>query len=308
MTTVSESVVRQFLASDGYPLRYRHWQSADRPVRGRIVALHGIQSHSGWYTWSSRRLCQAGYEVFFFDRRGSGLNREGRGDVRHHDRWINDVSQFLAEVRFQTRRDIPRLPLMLLGLSWGGKLAAVTAARRPGLADALILLYPGIRTRIRTTRLQHLRLNLAQRLELHRRQIPIPLDDPRLFTGQPEWQQFIAQDDLALKSVTVSFLLANRELDRLTDWAAPQLRCPILVMLAGGDQIIDNGATREYFGRTRSERFELIEYPEAQHTLEFEPDRERIVDDLLRWLANTGWTFLSGPTGSPGGQSLASTE
>jgi hypothetical protein len=36
----------------------------------------------------------------------------------------------------------------------------------------------------------------------------------------------------------------------------------------------------------------LYEYAEAAHTLEFEPHRERIFDDLLRWLDRLSDTAL----------------
>ena len=61
------------VASDGYRLFARHWRPNGQP-RGFVVALHGIQSHSGWYEYSSGRLCEAGYDVLFLDRRGSGRN------------------------------------------------------------------------------------------------------------------------------------------------------------------------------------------------------------------------------------------
>src|SRR5262245_51384195 len=129
--------------SDGYCLHYRHWVP-EAPPQARIVALHGIQSHSGWYEYSTRKLCDAGYEIYFVDRRGSGLNQESRGDTPHQERWISDVIQVLSEVRYLSRGDLTRRPLVLLGVSWGGKPAIVTAARRPDLVDALALLYPGL--------------------------------------------------------------------------------------------------------------------------------------------------------------------
>lgn len=121
----------RILASDGYRQFARHWQPSESP-RGFVVALHGIQSHSGWYEYSSGRLCEAGYDVLFLDRRGSGKNFSRRGDVPHGDRLINDVMQVLSDVRRHRDRVAPNAPVVLLAVSWGGKLAAITAARRPG--------------------------------------------------------------------------------------------------------------------------------------------------------------------------------
>jgi len=271
-------------ASDGYRLHYRHWEPSPGAHRGLIVALHGIQSHSGWYAATSRQLCQAGYEVLFADRRGSGLNEAGRGDVVHSDRLLNDVSQFLQFARHQAANAPQDIPVILLSVSWGGKLAAMTAARRPELLDGLALLYPGIRAKIQASALQTGQLSFADSAGVYQKRVPIPLRDPALFTSDPRWQEYIARDSLTLREVTVRFLLANQNLDRQLLDVPESIHCPTLLMLAGQDRIVENRATRSYFLRFASQRRKLIEYVDACHTLEFEPDRELMTEDLIRWL------------------------
>lgn len=247
------------------------------------MALHGIQSHSGWYTFSSGRLCAAGFEVYFLDRRGSGMNQSARGHVVHCERLINDVTQLLGDIRAGYSQPDPPRPIILLGISWGGKLATVIAAQRPDLIDGLALLYPGLRARLQTRWDQNVKLSLAGRLGILEKQVRIPLDDPALFTGEPHWQNFIRNDPLALRDLTVSFLLANRGLDRLLPVCPPAIRSPVLLMLAGKDQIIDNEATKRYVSQFATRNSSVYTYPESRHTLEFEPDRETFVDDLTSW-------------------------
>ncbi len=277
-------VIRTYAASDGYRLHYRRWEPAG-PPRATVVALHGIQSHSGWFTYSSGRLAEAGFEVCFLDRRGSGMNEPARGHVVDYGRLVDDVAEFLAAIR-DRGRELPPAPLILLGVSWGGKLATVTAGRRPDLIDGLALLYPGLRARVRTRWDQNLRLSLAERLGIREKRVRIPLDDARLFTSEPRWQEMIRNDPLALHDVTVSFLLANRELDGQLPSCPAAIRCPVLVMLAGRDEIIDNAATVRYIRQFATKEMSLIEYPHARHTLEFEPDRDKFIDDLIGWLGN----------------------
>jgi alpha-beta hydrolase superfamily lysophospholipase len=57
----------------------------------------------------------------------------------------------------------------------------------------------------------------------------------------------------------------------------------VLLLLAGQDRIIDNARTRAFVGRFAGDK-EVVEYPEAHHTLEFEPDAERFIRDLIAWL------------------------
>lgn len=280
---MSEPKIEQFVTSDGYRHHFRRWVPEGKP-KGFVLCLHGIQSHSGWYGYSSDQLCRAGFEVVFVDRRGSGLNQVERGHARHHDRLINDVVHVLEDLRIRRNAVAPTVPVTLLGLSWGGKLAAAVAARRQELIDGLVLLYPGIRSRFEASILDNVKLSLAREAELFEKLIPIPLDDPELFTGEPQSQEFIRNDSLSLREVTVSFLLANRELDRMVADAPPEIRCPSILMLAGKDRIIDNAATRDWFGQLASQERAVFEFEQACHTLEFEPDRDQWIENLKEWL------------------------
>ena len=78
-------------ASDGYRWQYRHYVPAST-TRARVVCIHGIQSHGGWYEESCTELCHAGFNVSFLDRRGSGLNPEGRGDAPSFRRLVDDIA------------------------------------------------------------------------------------------------------------------------------------------------------------------------------------------------------------------------
>jgi alpha-beta hydrolase superfamily lysophospholipase len=250
----------------------------------RVVALHGIQSHSGWYAWSSSRIVQSGCELFFLDRRGSGMNEPARGDAADADTLIDDLLLFLTNLRWEEQVTGKKIPLVVLAVSWGGKLATAATARRPDLVDGLALLYPGLRARVRATWWQQLQLSLAEQLGIRRKRVPIPLEDPALFTGEPGWQDFIRNDPLALRDVSVSFLLANRRLDRLLAECPRAIRQPVLLMLAGGDAIIDNPATRRYVESFAASDRTIHEYAGARHTLEFEPGRDAFAADLINWL------------------------
>ena len=282
-----EPSIRELIASDGYRLKFRHW-APEHPT-GIVIALHGIQSHSGWYNYSSRRLADAGFAVYFPDRRGSGLNGFQRGHAAHAMRLVNDVRALrtlaINETDCRPEKPNAHLPITILGISWGGKLAAVLAALFPEEFDRLALLYPGLVARIRPTRSQLLRLNLARTFEIVKHHIPIPLDDPALFTQVPEWQQFISHDPLALHAVSSSFLNAGRDLDRELTTHCAKILQPTLLMLAENDSIIDNVAVRRIVSQFGTDQLTTHVYQGAQHTLEFEPNREVVVDDLIAWLS-----------------------
>jgi alpha-beta hydrolase superfamily lysophospholipase len=176
----------------------------------------------------------------------------------------------------------PCHPLFLLAISWGGKLAAALQRRHPGLVDGLALLCPGFCPRVAPSRSERLKI-LWARLTAPQRLFPVPLNDPELFTATPRWQQFVRDDPLALREATARLLVESARLDGYLLWAARAVRAPALLLLAERDRVIDNARTRAFVGRFPAET-EIIEYPGAHHTLEFEPDPEPWLGDLLAWL------------------------
>ena len=131
--------IKEHQASDGYRWKYRHYYTTVEP-RGIVVFIHGIQSHANWYAQSNSRLAQEGYHVYFLDRRGAGMNGQDRGDAPSFRRLLDDIAEFV--------RDKPR-PLVVMGISWGGKLAVALERRHPGLVDGVVLVCPGIFSRVR---------------------------------------------------------------------------------------------------------------------------------------------------------------
>lgn len=266
-------------ASDGYRWRYRRYLPEGRP-KAEVVCLHGIQSHAGWYDFSCRQLQQAGYAVSFLDRRGSGMNQEQRGDTPGFRRLTDDVAEYLQELKRQN----PTLKTFVVAISWGGKLAVALEWRHPGLMDGLALLCPGFYPRVQPPLGSRLAI-LWARLLAPRKLFPIPLSDPELFTATPRWLQFLREDPLALHKATARLLVSSVQLDVVCRRRAYRgVRVPVLLLLAGRDRIIDNARARGYVERFPSPDREVIEYPDAHHTLEFEPDPERFVSDLVGWL------------------------
>lgn len=279
--SIVSSTIGESIASDGYVCRFRRWLPAGTP-RGTLVALHGIQSHSGWYEFSSRRLSECGWEVRFLDRRGSGMNVDARGHARHAERLVNDVVQALEAARRESGD--ARRPVFLLGLSWGGRLATCVAGRRPDLIDGLVLPYPAIRSRFHPTWKQRFLMKLARAFDVTDRVAPIPLDDPKLFTSDPNWRQFLRDDPVALHQATSGFFLSSAALEAEAQRAAGRLSMPLLVLLAERDEIIDNAGVRRWLRGVSSRDVTVKEFAEAAHTLEFEACRKEFVATLLRWL------------------------
>lgn len=273
---MADPCIESWTASDGYVWQYRRFDPVGR-ISGEIVALHGIQSHGGWYLQSSEWLAEQGWVVSLLERRGCGLNEVGRGDAPSFRRLLDDVAEFMNSVKQRTNR-----PLILMGVSWGGKLALALQKRHRGICDGLVLVTPGFKPVVRPKLLARFGI-LFLRFALPTRLFPIPLNEPDLFTSNIERREFIRNDPAALRLATARLLFESRRLDVYNRLARKRVRVPTLLLLAGRDQIIDNRKTRKFLRRL--DQLTIREYADAEHTLEFETAGPPHLTDLSHWLA-----------------------
>jgi len=282
--------LRCWRVSDGYELHGRVWPPAGTCARVAVFYLHGIQSHGGWFEWSAACVARAGGPVLLADRRGSGLNAAARGDTPAAERWLED----LDELADWAGREWGVQRCAVVGVSWGGKLALAWALRRPGRAGRLLLIAPGVFAAVDVGLLARLRIGAAL-LTCPRREFPIPLDDPALFTDNPDGRAFIAADPLKLTRATARFLYESARLDRLLRRAAPRsLQTDTTLVLAGRDRIIRNAPTTAWLRRVAAQAPRVHEFPDAAHTLEFESDVASFGDVLRHW-ALAALSESSGP-------------
>ncbi len=265
--------------SDGYEGFARAWfPSADRKNSSLgIIYLHGIQSHGGWYEWSGSLLTAiSGAPLLMPDRRGSGRNAVARGDAVSAGQLFEDLQTQIDWLR----RTAGVARIALVGVSWGGKLAAAFVDHDPRAVADLLLIAPGVYPAIDVSLTRKASIVLSYLAGGHT-YYPIPLGDPALFTQNPAGQRYIADDSLKLEQATARFLVTSAELDRRARRArSSPVRANLL--LAESDAIIRNAETRRWFERRFAERGAVRTLPGA-HTLEFETDERAYAAALADW-------------------------
>ncbi len=262
---------------DGYEAYARYW--APERAAGSVLYLHGIQSHCGWYEASAERLRQSGFAVLQPDRRGSGRNSRDRGHADGPGQLLDDA--FACANELARRSGFRRHHL--LGVSWGGKLAAAMHVTRPESIASLTLVTPGLFPVVDVSAVDKLRIGWAM-LSDARRLFDIPLNDPELFTDDPAWIEWLRNDTLQLHQATAGFFLASRRMDRTTQRLTTAPPVPMHVLLAEDERIIDNATTRRFLRELPWPTLQITTYQRARHTLEFAESRERYLDDLVHWL------------------------
>ncbi|MBI4533818.1 MAG: alpha/beta fold hydrolase [Candidatus Melainabacteria bacterium] len=125
------------------------WWDDEVPLRGVVVAIHGMTLHGGTFDVVGRHLASQGFLVLAPDIRGFG-------------RWYNGEWLKLPQIKVSystSRSDVvgllthlrtayPGVPLFCLGESLGANQAMRVASERPDLVDGLILSGPGVWRRI----------------------------------------------------------------------------------------------------------------------------------------------------------------
>jgi len=272
---------QEFRCSDGHRISYYEYPPHPQKTATGInlVVLHGIQSHAGWYSGSCREFSNLGHRVLALTRRGSGIDQVHRGDTPGWRRLVLDIQEFLLDQQLKR----PGGTWVLMGISWGGKLAAALASRCPDLIEGLALVCPGIEPKVGLGFFTRLKI-LFSRLLRPSSLFPIPLDDPGFFTGKPDWQEYIRQDPFSLRKATARFLVESVRLDLWLRMQSRGWKVPTFLLLAGQERIVDSALTRTRIEGWAEGPIAVREYPEANHTLEFEGPEIPWVEDTQVWL------------------------
>ncbi len=271
---------RSYTTRDGEKLGYFEY-SHSVPSKTAFVYLHGIESHSMWFHSAALEIQQDGYDLYLLDRRGSGVNRESQGFVSGHigskDQWLADVHDFVAPIRDRHQR------VYLIGLSWGGKLAMAYLMSHSTMVDGVVLITPGLKSRVTLPFFSKMRL-IATRPFSSKFRFDVPIR-PEMFTTTPQHLVYIRQDDRRLHNVTGSFLWENLRLDRDIDKSIETVKLPILLFLAGQDQIIDNDGVTRLLHRAANAAVTVRTYEDQTHSIQFDAPK-RLANDIDSWISS----------------------
>ena len=125
MTKIGEAAEASFDGSEGRVF-FRRWDPVDLPRR-IVQIVHGYAEHGGRYGQVAARLAQRRSVVYADDHLGHGRSDGERALVDDFEHVVDDLHT-LADI---AHREHPRLPLLLVGHSMGGLLAARFAQRWP---------------------------------------------------------------------------------------------------------------------------------------------------------------------------------
>jgi alpha-beta hydrolase superfamily lysophospholipase len=229
----------------------------------RYVALlaHGYGEHIGRYTYVADVLVRHGAAVYGPDHAGHGKSAGERVLVADFD----DIVADLHAVEEQARAAYPGLPVVLIGHSMGGMIAARYAQRHGAGLTALVMSAPVLGPWVAIKAL----------LELE--EIPdIPID-VRTLSRDPEVGKIYDADPLVwhgpFKRTTVEAF--DRALAAIADGGRLGA-LPTLWLHGTGDQLVPLADTRIGVERIRGDDFTEVIYPDARHEIFNEINKDEV--------------------------------
>ena len=242
-----------------------------------VVLLHGLQSHSGWFVQSARRIADLGLSVHAFDRCGSGVSAGDTEIGSRLDGLLAEVDAVADRALAGTRYD----SFHILGHCFGAIVALLYAAlHRPARVASVVLATPALYTRTDLPSRDKMRV-LWSVLRRRPARVPVPLS-PAQFSELEPFIEFVREDPLALRTVPARLMYEVLRARRRLTRAADALRAPLLVAIAGDDVICDNPRNRRLLARVTAPK-DVLEYSSARHILEFSGQREAFLTDLAAW-------------------------
>lgn len=269
-------VERSISLRDGFRLALRAWTPGDTErARGTVVIAHGLGEHAGRYLPLAHDLATAGWEVHASDHRGHGRSVGARGVIPSRESIRDDILESLVYAQATASR-----PVILLGHSMGGAMAAWAIAHHPKAADALVLSSPAFRTDL--SAIQRLLMSTIGRLQ------------PDFAVSNGLDAKYISHDPSVVADYRNDPLVHDRVSPRLAQAiitagdvvraAAPTWSTPTLLLFAGDDRLVNPSGSMEFAQSAPESVVTALRFDTLYHEIFNEIGREAPVKALLDWL------------------------
>jgi len=244
-----------------------------------VIMLHGLESHSAWFTQSARYIASLGHPVYGMERRGSGHSTAPRGVCRDYHDLLDDINALANQVLSNHDTD----KFHLFGHCFGAIPATAYACTHPSRLKSLLLATPALYTIVEPALIGKLKVLWAA-ITGSKINIPVALE-AEWFTDQPEFLKFIKNDAMTLHQAGARLYWETARARKFIHKREQALTMPIYMALAGRDRICDNKRDREFFNRIPAKKKSYSTFPEAVHILEFSSEKSDFFNSLGEWFA-----------------------
>jgi alpha-beta hydrolase superfamily lysophospholipase len=266
------------LAAGGEKISVQDWfLGASQKPRAAVLLVHGLGEHIGRYQHVARHLNDWGFAVRGYDQYGHGQSSGPRGGLPNDGRLLDDLVLMADRTRSDLGKD---LPLVLLGHSMGGLVAARLVALGLCPVQALVLSSPALDPG----------LNPVQKLLL----AVLPKMAPNLRVGNGLNAGLISHDPATVAAYRADPLVHDRISGRLASFiasagpatvaAAANWKVPTLLMYAGADKLVNPAGSRAFAQAAPQQVVTSRCFESLYHELFNELDTKPVFAELMQWL------------------------
>ena len=252
-------------------------QTNGHVLRGQVLLVHGLGEHMGRYQHVIQHLNDWGFAVRSYDQYGHGQSSGKRGCLPSTNRLLDDLALVMDDTRKQMTAGTP---LILLGHSMGGLVAARFVSLNIRPVDALVLSSPALGAKLKPID----KFLLAV----------LPIIAPNLAVANGLDANKISHDPAVVKAYLADPLVHNKISPRLGKWImdngaatlakASTWRVPTLLMYAGKDKLVDAAASRRFTGLAPQSLLQSTCYEALYHEIFNEVDSSPVFGELRAWL------------------------
>ncbi|MFW9945241.1 MAG: alpha/beta hydrolase [Candidatus Odinarchaeota archaeon] len=264
-----------FEGRENKKLFYQYWLPDSENVKINLIAIHGWGTHSDRMKIPAEFFTEKGYAIYAFDLRGHWRNAEIQGHIDSMDHIQKDIVLFMDLVKKEANNN----EVFLMGHAFGGLISLIYAINHPGL-QGLIVSSPQLGLAI--GKMAKKMKGAISKLS-PTKTISMIIDQNQLTSDLKILRQNIA-DKKKLEVITVK---SASEMENSMKWAmenATSLICPVLILQAGNDNIVDKNKTREFFKKVKSQDKTYREYDGFLHDLWTEKSRALVYRDMYVWI------------------------
>ncbi len=266
-----------FQTADNLQLHEQWWQPEEN-IKAVVTIVHGLHEHSGRYRHVAEYLVQHGYAVRTFDLRGHGKSQGKRGYTPSFDHFLDDLEIFLNH----TRKWQPDKPLFLLGHSMGGGIVTYYVISRNPKLTGVLLTGAAIKT---SNDFSPMLIRISKWIgKLFPKLATIKLDS-NYVSSDPKVVERYKTDPLNYNGGTIArtgaeIIRANREIQSSME----SFSLPVLIMHGTFDRLTDPEGSVQLYNRAASRDKELKLYNGFYHEILNEPEKEKVLEDIVAWL------------------------
>ncbi len=263
------------LASERF---FRSW-SSEGTAKGVVLISHGLGEHSGRYNHVAQAFTESHLHVYALDHIGHGHSPGRRAFVASFD----SLSVGVRELRSHIASEHPDLPVVLIGHSMGGLIAARAALDAQPDYHALILTGPLLGVPIPPPVWQMWLLRTLSALFPMAKALEI--DASSVSRDQAVVNDYVADplvhhENIPARTVVSLFDEASAVLGR-----ASEISLPTLLLHGEEDQLTSVPASRQFIADLSATDKHITVYPGMYHELFNEPEKEDIFRACLDWIA-----------------------